>query len=176
MDVEQQRKFINDLLENQDIIIEEYLNFNRRRIPLSGWDEDKSKVDGWSGVALWWDHKQWPSSQRRCPATTELVRNGPEHRATGWLVLESMSRTPEHNHEDWGKRKIILHLPCVLPEGESGFVVEGKTYHWKMGELFAFDALKNHYGYNNTNESRSIFVLDFDYDEWYEVLKDYMRI
>jgi len=176
MDVNEKREFINNIIANQDAIIEEYTNFNRRRIPLPGWDKDKTQVPGWSGVALWWDHKAWPSSQRRCPITTELVREGPEHRATGWLVLRPGAKTPEHNHIDWGKRKIILHLPTVLPEGESGFVVEGKTYNWKMGELFAFDATKNHYGYNDTNEERSIFVLDFDYDEWYEILKEYMRI
>jgi aspartyl/asparaginyl beta-hydroxylase (cupin superfamily) len=44
-----------------------------------------------------------------------------------------------------------------------------------MGELFAFDATKDHYGYNDTDEERAIFVLDFDYDEWHEVLKDYMH-
>lgn len=175
MDINEKRKFIQRLIDHQDDIIEEYNNFNRRRIPLPGWDKEKTTVPGWSGIALWWDGKAWPSSQKRCPIATELVREGPEHRATGWLVLQPHSRTPEHNHEDWGKRKIILHLPTKLPEGESGFVVEGKKYLWKMGELFAFDALKNHYGYNDTDEERSIFVLDFDYDEWYEVLKDYMR-
>ena len=175
MNTEQKREFINNIISNQDTIIEEYMNFKRRKVPLTGWDEEKSVVPGWSGVALWWDYRAWPSSQRRCPVTTELVRNGPDHRATGWLVLDPKSRTPEHNHIAWG-HKIITHLPTILPEGESGFVVEGKTYHWKMGEFFAFDATKNHYGYNNTNEERSIFVLDFDYDEWYEVLKDYMHI
>jgi aspartyl/asparaginyl beta-hydroxylase (cupin superfamily) len=173
MDINEKRQFINNLIAHSDEIQEEYLGFNRRHVPLTGWDEEKSVVEGWSGIALWWDYRAWPSSQRRCPISTELVREGPDHRATGWLVLQPRSRTPEHNHKEWG-HKIICHLPSVLPEGKSGFVVEGKEYNWKMGELFAFDATKDHYGYNDTDEERSIFVLDFDYAEWYDVLKDYM--
>jgi aspartate beta-hydroxylase len=175
MTLNEKKNFIQSILSNESNIREEYLNYNRRRIPLTGWDEEKSVVPGWSGVALWWDYVAWPSSQRRCPLTTELVRHGPDHRATGWLVLNAKSRTPEHNHKEWG-HKIITHLPMVLPEGESGFVIEGKTYHWKTGEFFAFDSSRNHYGYNNTDSERSIFVLDFDYDEWYDVLKEYMHI
>lgn len=167
------KKFIEELIANSDMIKDEYLNFNRRKVPLPDYD-DGDIVPGWNGIALWWDYKAWPSSQRRCPQTTELIRHGPDHRASGWLVLDPHSKTPEHNHKDWG-HKIICHLPSVLPEGDSGFVVEGKPYHWKMGEFFAFDATKQHYGYNNTDGERAIFVLDFDYNGWYDVLKDYMH-
>lgn len=174
MNIEQKKQFIKNLISNESSIINEYMNFNRRTVPLTGWDDEKSIVPGWSGIALWWKFKEWPSSTRRCPITTELIRHGPDHRASGWLVLDPHSRTPEHDHKDWG-HKIICHLPTQLPVGDSGFVVEGKTYHWKMGEFFAFDARKKHYGYNNTDEKRVIFVIDFDYDEWYDVLKEYMH-
>jgi len=174
MNLQRKKDLVQRIIDSQDTIQEEYLNFNRRRVPLPDYDDGKP-VPGWSGIALWWDYKAWPSSQRKCPITTELVREGPDHRATGWLVLDPNSKTPEHNHRDWG-RKIICHLPTVLPEGDSGFVVEGRTYHWKMGEFFAFDAAKTHYGYNNTSEQRSLFVIDFNYDEWIDVLEPYMHL
>lgn len=174
MNLQDKKDLIQRIIDSQDIIEEEYLNFNRRRVPLPDYD-DGDIVPGWTGTALWWDYRAWPSSQRRCPRVTELVRHGPEHRATGWLVLDPKSKTPEHNHADWG-HKIICHLPTVLPEGDSGFVVEGETYNWKMGEFFAFDASKNHYGYNDTDFERSLFVLDFDYKEWIDVLEPYMHL
>lgn len=174
MNFKQKQQFVNRLIDHADVIRNEYLNFKRRSIPIPGWDEAKTIVEGWSGIGLWWDYVGWVASQRRCPITTELVRHGPDHRATGWVILEPHSRTPEHDHKEWG-RKIITHLPMILPEGDSGFVVEGNLYRWKMGELFAFDAAKPHYGYNNTDGKRVIFVVAFDYDEWIDVLKQYMH-
>jgi aspartyl/asparaginyl beta-hydroxylase (cupin superfamily) len=62
----------------------------------------------------------------------------------------------------------------VIPEGDTGFWVEGRVHHWKDGELFAFNVDKEHYGYNNTDEERAIFLLDFDAEEWGEALAPYM--
>ena len=45
-----------------------------------------------------------------------------------------------------------------------------------MAEFFAFDATKNHYGYNDTDYERSLFVLDFDYANWIDVLEPYMHL
>jgi aspartyl/asparaginyl beta-hydroxylase (cupin superfamily) len=167
----EQLQFIKDLVSNTDDIRDEYLNFNRRTIPLPDWEGNI--VEGWNGIALWWNYSPWPHSQKRCPLTTKLVTDGPSHRTTGWLLLKPNSRVPTHNHKEWG-HKIIVHLPMVIPEGDSGFYVDGKYYKWKYGEIFAFDGNSDHSGYNNTDEIRSVFVLDFDYDEWYDTLREYM--
>jgi aspartyl/asparaginyl beta-hydroxylase (cupin superfamily) len=107
------------------------------------------------------------------PVTTSIVKDGPTHRATGWLLLEPESRTPEHSHHDWG-HKIIVHIPTYIPKGDVGFSVDGKVHRWEVGKPFAFDCYSKHYGFNNTKERRSIMVLDFDYDTYYNELKKYM--
>ena len=163
-----QQLYVNSLISNMDRIIAEYHECVKKRksIPLYGFDGTGTPLTEWRAVTLWWDKQPWRIFQKYLPFTTEFVRHAPTHQGTGWLILEPHSRTPEHNHIAWG-HKIIIHIPTEIPEGDTGFNVDGKVYHWKMGELFAFDANKNHYGYNNTNERRSIFVMEFDYNEWY---------
>jgi aspartyl/asparaginyl beta-hydroxylase (cupin superfamily) len=173
MTLTEQQDFLKNLIDNTDVIINEYINSTKRGLPLPDWDENATLLQNWRAVALWWDYKPWPFTQKKFPKTTELIRTGPSHKASSFLILDSNSKTPTHNHINWGK-KIIVHLPIVIPEGDSGFVVEDKIYNWKVGELFAFDATKNHHGYNNTNCKRCILILDFDADEWREALEPYM--
>jgi aspartyl/asparaginyl beta-hydroxylase (cupin superfamily) len=170
-------KLIDDILSNWDTIMQEYnLAYNARRtIPLKDFQEEPQPTPDWRAVTLWWNYKEFPPYQNKMPFTTELVRHGPSHRATGWLILNPHTRTPSHNHHDWG-RKIIVHIPTYIPEGDVGFNVEGKIHRWKMGEAFAFDCLQEHWGFNNTNEARSIMVLDFEYDQYYDQLKQYMYL
>ena len=173
MNYTEQKQFIQNIVDNFDVILDEYkIASAKRTIAIPGYDEASTPVENWRGISLWWDYKPWPVYQKRCPITTELIRNGPDHRASGWLILTPQSETPKHHHKEWG-HKIIFHLPMIIPEGDVGFDVEGKVHRWKVGEPFAFDVTKEHYGFNHTDETRVIFVLDFDYDEWYDTLSPY---
>lgn len=174
MTLDEQTQFLKNLVDNKETIYKEFQQAKRRAQALPDW-ETGDLVPNWKGIALWWDYKPWPFTQRRMPITTELIREGPSHRASGLLLLDPQSETPKHNHIDWGK-KIILHLPIVVPEGDTGFWVEGEIHKWKEGELFAFDVRKEHYGFNHTDSERALFVLDFDYDEWIDTLRPYMTL
>ena len=167
--------FIFSIIENQKTIIDEYLNCKRKSIPLYGFDGSGTPLPEWRTITLWWDKEPWRIFQKYMPFTTELVRNGPTHHGTGWLILNGNTETPKHNHINWG-HKIIIHVPTVIPEGDLGFWVEGKVHRWKMNEIFAFDANKDHYGFNRTNETRAMLVMEFDYDEWYDTLRPYMTL
>ena len=168
--------FIQQLIDNTNTILEEYKSYQgKRTIAIPGYDKDSTPLEDWRAIALWWDHKPWPVYQKKFPITTELVRVGPTHRATGWLILTPQSETPKHNHTDWGE-KIIFHLPMIIPPGDVGFNVDGKIHRWQVGKPFAFDIKKQHFGFNHTDQTRVIFVLDFDKDEWYDTLKQYMTL
>lgn len=174
--LKEKQEFLQRLVDNKDVILQEYLdNLGKRTIAIPGYDEESTPIQEWRAVALWWDYKPWPIYQKWFPKSTELVRDGPTHRASGWLILKPHSQTPQHTHTNWGN-KIILHLPMIIPEGDVGFWVEGKVHRWKVGELFAFDITKEHYGFNHTDSERAIFVLDFDADEWREALQPYMKL
>jgi aspartyl/asparaginyl beta-hydroxylase (cupin superfamily) len=168
------QEFIDNIITNWPKVMEEY-NTVKRTIPLRDFQENPQPTLDWRAITLWWNYKPLAPFQKQMPFTTELVRTGPSHRATGWLLLHPHTRTPEHQHLDWG-RKIIVHIPTYIPAGDVGFNVEGKIHRWKEGEIFAFDCYQSHWGFNNTDEIRSIMVLDFDYDEWYDTLKQYMYL
>lgn len=174
--LKEKQDFLQRLVDNREVILQEYLdNLGKRTIAIPGYDGASTPIPEWRAVALWWDHKPWPIYQKWFPKSTELIREGPTHRASGWLILKPHSRTPTHNHIDWGN-KIIMHLPMMVPEGDVGFWVDGEIHRWQVGELFAFDITKEHYGFNNTDQERAIFVLDFDADEWHEALRPYMSL
>lgn len=167
-------KLIDDILANWDTIMAEY-NTVKRSIPLYDWNDQSTLLTDWRAVTLWWNHKPFAPVQKKMPFTTELLRNEPSHRATGWLILNPHTSTPVHTHHDWDHR-IIVHIPTYIPEGDVGFNVEGNVYRWKMGEVFAFDCHREHFGFNNTDEARSIMVMDFDYDTYIDQLKPYMHV
>jgi aspartyl/asparaginyl beta-hydroxylase (cupin superfamily) len=174
-----QQKFLDTLVENTGVFIQEYLdNAHRRTIPMPGFDENETPQQDWRGVSLWWRQKPWPIYQSWYPKSTELVRHGPAHNATGPLILKPGATTPAHTHTDsrYWNNKIIAHLPLIIPEGDVGFCVGDKIHRWKVGELFAFDITKIHYGFNNTKHDRVIFILDFDSTVWGDTLKPYMTL
>jgi len=168
------QNFIPNILDNWETIMQEYITV-QKTIPLYDFSETPKYTPEWRAITLWWNYKPLAPFQKQMPKTTEIVRHGPSHRATGWLLLHPNSKTPEHNHLDWG-HKIIVHIPTSVPEGDVGFSVDGNIHRWKLGEPFAFDCYQTHYGFNNTGGMRSIMVLDFEYDEWIDVLKPYMTL
>jgi aspartyl/asparaginyl beta-hydroxylase (cupin superfamily) len=169
-----QEHFLESILDNWEKIMVEY-NTVKRTIPLYNFDPNPKQTFDWRAITLWWNYKGFETFQKQMPFTTKLLEIGPTHRATGWLLLHPNSTTPTHCHKDWG-HKIILHIPTYIPRGDVGFSVDGKIHRYKDKELFAFDCYQNHYGFNNTNEIRSIMVLDFEYDTWYNTLKKYMYL
>ena len=166
--------FIQKLKDNRKTIFEEYDNCRHRDIPLPDWQEEQQVHHDWRALPLWWIQKPCKPVQKAMPVTTELLRNGPGHRATAWVRLLPHSKTPSHRHLDWGN-KIILHLPYIVPEGDVGFWVDGKVHRWKTGELFAFNSSQEHYGFNNTDQTRVMLAMEFD-ETWLDVLKPYMTL
>ena len=166
--------FIQNIIKNKDIIFAEYKDCRHRDIPLPDWEEEQQVHQDWRALPLWWMHKPCKPVQKSLPITTRLLTEGPGHRATAWVRLLPNSKTPSHSHPDWGS-KIILHLPMIVPEGDVGFWVEGNVHRWKVGELFAFRSSQEHYGFNNTNETRVMLVMEFD-DTWEKTLRPYMTV
>ena len=171
-----QQAFLDTLVKNTDMFIQEYLeNLGKRTIPIPDYDENSTPLKDWRGIYLWWNHKPWLIYQKWFPKSTNLLQRGPTHRGTGISILKPHSATPNHAHTDnsWSN-KIIVHLPLIIPDGDVGFWVDGKIHRWKVGELFAFDITKPHYGFNNTDQDRVILILDFNAEDWRDTLKQYM--
>lgn len=169
-------KFIQNLLNSFDIIFEEFQNYNNKKTtPLPGFDDANTPLDHWRSVGLWWNYKPMKVRQKHFPKTTNLIEKGPTHRSSGWLLLKGNSSIEKHEHGDWGD-KIIFHLPMIVPDGDVGFWIDGEIYRWIPRKPFAFSTRQYHYAFNNTDQLRVIFVLDFDYKEWINVLKPYMPL
>ena len=172
MNLGQQQEFLTRLMDNTDRILEEYQSARVRTLALPDWDEECTPLDYWRQITLWWEGEPQPVYQKKFPFCTELFAHGPNHRATGFLILNPHSKTPQHNHEGWPGR-YILHLPLIVPEGDVGFWVDGQIHRWRVGEPFVFDEYKEHYGFNNTDGTRVMAAMCFD-EEWKQVLQPYM--
>src|SRR5210317_427137 len=129
MSMVDKQNFIRNILDNWETIMQEYIKVEKT-IPLYDFSDTPKYTPEWRAITLWWNYKPLAPFQKQMPVTTELVREGPSHRATGWLLLHPNSETPKDNHLDWG-HKIIVHIPTSVPEGDVGFSVDGKIHRWK---------------------------------------------
>lgn len=173
--------FLKSLEDNFKPIREEYVQQISKvhMTTLPGWDEHGNYTDrptpGWRTAVLWWDGRPRLTMQKKFPITTELVRHGPNHRATAFLNLEPRSQTDLHRHpSDWGDRW-VAHLPLFIPVGDVGFQVEDRIHRWEEGRLFVFESSRWHQGFNRTDHPRVMLALGFD-DSWSEAVAPYTEI
>jgi beta-hydroxylase len=172
MNKTEQEQFVKTLLDNFETIRTEWLaSKDKKTVAIPTWTGEVS--ESWRGMPLWWDYKAWKVYQKWCPKTTEMIRNGPCHRASGWLSLEPHTASPVHDHTNWGKR-LVFQLPIIIPEGDTGFDIEGTVHRWTEGKPLVFNGALTHFGFNNTDQQRVIFVLEFDADVWADTLSPYM--
>ena len=64
--------------------------------------------------------------------------------------------------ENKDAKRIRIHIPLIIPEGDVGFEVHGEIVRWD--DIFSFNNQKAHSGWNLTNERRLVFLLDINRD------------
>ena len=170
------KNILNLLDENFEEIRSEFLNYSRKTTNIVGLQDSETygqnNIDGWSCIPLWWQYRPMKMFQKKFPITVELIKEGPCHAGTGFLVLDPGCSVPPHNHtKDIWKDKIICQLPLIIPkDGRCGMNVEGEGFDWEEGKIFAFDANKEHYTYNNSENKRVTLFFNFDKD-YYDTIK-----
>lgn len=168
--------FLENLQKNWCAILEEYRAYQGRKPAMPNWDGNGyGEVTGWNGLPLWWGGKPIKRLQRAFPLTSSLLSEGPSHLNTGFTITQARCHVPVHNHKNLGEY-IFLHLPLYIPKGDVYYVVDGKSFQWSEGQLFAFDCRQDHESYNHSSEERIILIADFEKKEWGSHLEPFMPL
>lgn len=175
IDMDEKELFIKNLLDNYSVIKEEFManRDDEKSFALPDFADPTVHLEHWRTYYLWSRFKTLKQFLKRFPKTAKIIENGPGKYTGGFLLLAPHSTVPTHTHYDWPGEHYVLHLPIVVPEGDIGFVIDGKTHRWVEGQFLAFHCNQPHGTFNNTDGVRVILGLIFD-PSWKSVLEPYM--
>ena len=94
------------------------------------------------------------------PTATNLTKKYLEHcGCSGYSSVEPYSFIRRHSDLENRKRRFVrIHIPLIIPEGDSFIEVDGNMFDWS--DIFAFDNESYHSVYNNTPHRRLIYIID----------------
>lgn len=97
--------------------------------------------------------------QKRCPNTTEVLRNIPGLVTAFFSILAPGAHIPRHRGVFKGLLRV--HLGLQVPKGDGCRMwLDGHTVQWKEGEAFVFDDTRPHEVWNDTDQERVVLLMD----------------
>jgi beta-hydroxylase len=116
---------------------------------------------GWTRFYLKWYNEGYPSAEKLCPRTVELVRQVPGIHAAMFAVLPPRGRLGAHRDPFGGSLR--YHLGLITPNSDDCRIyVDGERYAWRDGEDLLFDETFIHRVENDTNQFRVILFCDVE--------------
>jgi hypothetical protein len=97
---------------------------------------------------------------RLCPVTAQLLAGIPKITKAAFACLEAGGVIlPHMGHSPHNTRS---HLGLIIPPGDSGMCVGGKTRGWEEGKVIVFNDNQVHEAWNRTLQHRYVLILDID--------------
>lgn len=130
--------------------------------PQNLWSPLDQSMD-WSTLHLWRHGRRNDAACARFPRTAALLETLPLARLPARMptiffsVLAPHARIPPHTGVT--NARSIIHLPLIAPTG-CYFRVGGDTRSWEKGEAWAFDDTIEHEAWSESDEPRTILILD----------------
>ncbi len=117
---------------------------------------------GWKRFYLkWYKGQYYPSAEKLCPKTVELIKQCPSIKAAMFTLLPPGSCLVRHRDPFAGSLR--YHLGLSTPNSDDCFIeVDNEVYSWRDGEDVLFDETYLHHAENNTKTDRLIFFCDVE--------------
>jgi len=134
----------------------------RDDMPLEQWRE-LNKSPRWSAFHFYHLAKPIEERCRRAPRTMAALSKLPQAHVDQrsptamFSVLKPRTRIPAHTGV--ANFRLVVHLPLVLPP-QCGFRVGSQTREWRLGEGWVFDDTLEHEAWNESDQTRIIFICD----------------
>jgi len=170
------KEYIDTLTKNYKIILDEYIkNKNIESDYILNQDEHKLNNGVW----------KWNSYILKGEKQSKFLIDYPET----YKILESFTKKPKlminipfsyafisilkknskiAAHYGPCNLRIRCHFPLVIPEGDCGMEIGGKTVKWEVGKPLFFDDCYEHKVWNNTEEDRVVLLFDI----WHPEIED----
>jgi hypothetical protein len=130
--------------------------------PVGKW-ADLNNSPRWNSLHLMREGKRFDDVCTPCPQTMTILESLPileiENFAPTVLfsVVAPHTRLPPHSSVT--NARVVVHLPLIVPKG-CGFRVGNIVREWKEGEAWVFDDTLEHEAWNDSDEYRTILMID----------------
>jgi aspartate beta-hydroxylase len=117
----------------------------------------------WGVFYLWRESEAIQENIARCPRTSAALASWPAWDVPGsgptamFSVLQPRTRIPAHTGVS--NARLVVHLPLVVPE-RCGFRVGARRREWQPGKAFVFDDTIEHEAWNDSDERRTVLIVD----------------
>ena len=98
---------------------------------------------------------------RRCPRTTELVRDIPGLQIAGFSVLGAGAHLPRHRGPNRGALRYQIGLRVPPPAGSCRIQIGSVTHVWAEGASMVFDHSVEHEAWNDSDAERYVLFIEF---------------
>lgn len=126
---------------------------------------DQAKIasgDRWKTYILYGFGYKSERNCARCPETTRLLETIPNLRSAWFSILSPGYHIPPHR----GVTKGIIrgHLGLIIPSERERCTmrVHDRVCTWEEGKFLVFDDTYDHEVLNDTDEERTVLIVDFD--------------
>lgn len=137
------------------------LDPRRMGVPYDHLSVDPELIRGWKNLFFYRDYQPNEDLLAKVPTIRSVAeRFGPEQfdRFELFLsVLEPGTHIP--SHFGGSNAKLTLHLPLVVPEGDTAIRVDTETRGWNHGEMLIFDDTFEHEAWNRTGRPRTVLLI-----------------
>jgi aspartate beta-hydroxylase len=117
----------------------------------------------WGVFYLWRESVPIEQNIARCPRTSAALASWPPWDVPGsgptamFSVLQPRTRIPPHTGVS--NARLVVHLPLDVPE-RCGFRVGARRREWHPGKAFVFDDTIEHEAWNDSDEWRTVLIVD----------------
>lgn len=138
-----------------------YVQFPER-VPLRQWKELNNNPQ-WTAIHLLQNGFRVEANARHCPRTLEAISKMDQPRVPGASPVAMFSLLAPHTrippHRGVSNTRLVCHLPLIVP-ADCGFRCGATTREWRVGEAFVFDDTIEHEAWNDSDELRTVLILD----------------
>ncbi len=149
------------IVEEDEAGFQPYIHYPDH-LPLDQWRE-LNHSPRWTAFHFYERGQPIEERWRRAPATMQAVGRLPQPKVplrsptAMFSVLQPKTRIPAHTGV--ANFRLVVHLPLIVP-AHCGFRVGGETREWRVGEAWVFDDTIEHEAWNDSDQTRIIFICD----------------
>jgi aspartyl/asparaginyl beta-hydroxylase (cupin superfamily) len=149
------------IVEEDEAGFQPYIHYPDH-LPLDQWRE-LNHSPRWTAFHFFERGQPIEERWRRAPATMQAVGRLPQPQVplrsptAMFSVLQPKTRIPAHTGV--ANFRLVVHLPLIVP-AHCGFRVGGETREWRVGEAWVFDDTIEHEAWNDSDQTRIIFICD----------------
>ena len=129
------------------------------QVGVEGIKDGSEMHKSWHKIVLAEHGKISDEAKKVFPGTARLLNHVPSLAYASYSILQPGAAFDYHMAVS--RVYLRMHIPLIIPEGDTYLQIEDVKYPWTEGKISIFDEYYPHHAWNKTNETRAILLLDF---------------